>query len=53
MGVLNRLGTREYAHSIGQGYYNEALSALDSPAINPSEKAELEAMAGFVLSRTF
>ena len=53
MGVLNRLGTREYAHSVGQGYYNEALSALDSPAINPSEKAELEAMAGFVLSRTF
>jgi geranylgeranyl diphosphate synthase type I len=53
MRVLDKLNAREYAQSTGRSHFDEALSALASLDIGPEERAELEAVAGFVLSRTY
>ncbi len=53
MRVLNKLNAREYAQAIGRKHFDEALSALARLDIGSDEKAELEAVAGFVLSRTY
>ena len=53
MRVLDRMEAREYSQRIGQKHFNEALAALSSLDIGPAERAELEAVAGFVLSRSY
>jgi geranylgeranyl diphosphate synthase type I len=53
MRILDDLDARDYAQTIGRKHFDEAMAALASLDLDPSSRAELEAVAGFILSRTF
>jgi geranylgeranyl diphosphate synthase type I len=53
MGILDKIGARDYAQDVGRKHFDEALSTVAGLDIEPSAKAELGAVAGFVLSRTY
>ncbi len=53
MRVLNKLNARSYAQDMSKKYYDEALAELNALDIPKPEKAELEAVASFILDRIY
>jgi geranylgeranyl diphosphate synthase type I len=51
MQILDKLDARGYAQDMSKTYFNEALTELNEVDIAQPEKAELEAVAAFLLDR--
>lgn len=51
--LLNKLDTRSYAEGVSMRFYDQAMSELNALAVPETAKAELRAIAGFMLDRDF
>ena len=51
--VLERLNARDYTFNMGQSYYQEAISGLNSLDISQTARSELEAVAAFLFNRKY
>jgi geranylgeranyl diphosphate synthase type I len=51
--VLNELDARSHAQEIGMKYFNDAMSELNALDIPQNAKADLEAVATFLLERPY
>ena len=51
--LLNKLDARSYAEGMSMRYYDQAISELNALAVPEESKAELRAIASFLLDRDF